>query len=217
MNAALRSNRTAALVQLPYLQPGRAFELTLGELRWQLRIGAALAWLAVEADAQDDLTSVSRVIHLAALLDEQRADCAFAFSGRRTRAIARGHAIETRRHDAAEDIGIGALAQIGLRDVVAVLGPRVGHHADAAQHAGRVEQCRDHDREGDLGRSRPARDLALRVAGARDVFKLVVVFEIDLVQTIGLGAAAREITPAGERLARGAAIRPAGEAAELAR
>src|SRR4051812_11148460 len=37
-----------ALVELPYLQPRRAFELTFGELCRQLWIGAALARLAVE-------------------------------------------------------------------------------------------------------------------------------------------------------------------------
>src|SRR5262249_55616838 len=67
------------------------------------------------------------------------------------------------------------------------------------------------------GRARPARDLALGVAGARDVFEFVVVFEIDLVEPVRLGAAAREITPAGEWLARRPAIGATGEAAELVR
>src|SRR5258705_9591538 len=70
------------LVKLPNLKPGRAFELSFGELRRQLRIGAALAGLAIEADAQNDLAGVGGVIHLTALLDEQRADRALAF-GRR--------------------------------------------------------------------------------------------------------------------------------------
>src|SRR5262245_57334496 len=75
-------HRIALLPDLPDLEPGRAFELALGQLRRQMRIGPALAWLAEEVDAQQDLALVALVIQLAALLDEQRADRALAFGGR---------------------------------------------------------------------------------------------------------------------------------------
>src|SRR5437588_3577990 len=50
---------------------------------------------------------------------------------------------------------------------------------------------------------------------ARDVFELVVVFEIDFMQPIRLCPAAREIAPAGQRLPRRPAVRAAGKGAEF--
>src|SRR5215467_4892511 len=51
--------------------------------------------------------------------------------------------------------------------------------------------------------------------GSGDVFELVVVFEIDLMQAVGFRRTTLEIGPAGERRARRPAIGAAGEAAEL--
>src|SRR5262249_59666785 len=71
------------------VQPGRAFELALGQLRRQLRIHPALARLAEIAGAHGDLQSPLGVSLFAGLLDEQRADGALAVRSGARRAIAR--------------------------------------------------------------------------------------------------------------------------------
>src|SRR6202011_1730226 len=66
------------------LEAGRALELALGQLGGQLRIDAALARLAKQIHANDDAAVGGRVVALAALLDEKRADGALPL-GRRQR------------------------------------------------------------------------------------------------------------------------------------
>ncbi len=122
---------------------------------------------------------------------------------------------EAGRHDAAERVGFLALAPVGLGDVVAVVGARIGHQADALKDAGIVEQRAGDHRKDHLMGAGPARDLAVIVVGTGDVFDFVVVLEIDLVQAVGLRRTALEIAPAAQRRARRAAVGAAGEGLEL--
>ncbi len=114
-------------------------------------------------------------------------------------------------------VGLLALLAVGLGDVVAVVGARIGHQADALEDAGVVEQGAGDHRKRHLMGAGPARDLAVIVVGTGDVFDFVVVLEIDLMQAVGLGRTALEIGPAGERRARRAAIGAAGEGLEFLR
>src|SRR5262249_56907762 len=122
-----------------------------------------------------------------------------------------------RRHHAAEEICVGALAQVDLDQLVAVLGTRIRHDTDAAEHARLVEQRRHDHGKARFGRAGPTRHLARQILGAGDVFVLVVVFEIDLAQARGLGWAAAEIVPAAQLRTRRPALRAAREAAGLRR
>src|SRR4030081_3779131 len=112
-----------------------------------------------------------------------------ASSCRQRNAIAPGVDAMARRHETAKEIGVRALAQIGLSDVIAVLGAGIRHDADALEHAGVIEQRGYHHRKARLGRASPARYLARQVLGARDVFVFVIVFEIDLAHTACLRTA----------------------------
>src|SRR5205085_6744153 len=71
------------------------------------------------------------------------------------------------------------------------------------------------DREPGFGGAEPAGDFAFEVARACDIFKLVVVSEIDFTQPVRLCPAAREIAPAGQRLPRRPTVRAAGKGAEF--
>ncbi len=110
-----------------------------------------------------------------------------------------------------------ALLEIGLDDIVAVLGTGVRHDADALERGAVVEQGRHDHGKTRFGRAGPARYFTRKVLGARDVLVFVVVFEIDLMQAACLGAAARKVAPAAQLLVRWAAVRTAGEAAKFFR
>ena len=62
---------------------GRSFELALGELGRQLRVIGALSRFAEQVDVENVAAPGSLVAALAYLLDEQRADRAFAFAAGR--------------------------------------------------------------------------------------------------------------------------------------
>ena len=150
-------------------------------------------------------------------LDEQGADGALALGRRERGAIARGVDAEAGGHDAAEEVGVGPLPEIGIDQVIAVLGAGIRHDADALEHPAVVEQGGDDHGKPRFGRAGPARHFARPVPGARDIFVLVVVFEIDFPQSVGVGRAASEIAPAAQLLARRPAVGAAGEAAKLVR
>src|SRR2546430_5311928 len=100
-------------------EPGRALELALGQLRWELRVDAALTQFAEIARAHADPQPARGVDAIARLFDEQRPDGAFAFARWQRGAIARGVDAETCGHGGAEEIGVGAFPQLGLDQVVA--------------------------------------------------------------------------------------------------
>src|SRR6516225_7358769 len=196
-------------------EPRRAFKLALRELRGQLRIDAALAGLAKVVRPHRDFEPARRIRARAGLLDEQRANRGLALGRGLRYAIPRHIDTVARRHESTEQIGALALLLIGLDDVVAMLGPRIGHEADGSQHAAIVEQRRYDQRKARLAGPGPARDLVGKVAGTRNVLVLVVVLEIDFAQAARLRRAAGEIAPAAQLPVRRAAVRPAGEAAKL--
>src|ERR1700733_3729929 len=175
------------------LEAGRAFELALGQLDGQLRIDAALAGLAEQIGTNDEAAVGGRVGARAQLLDEERADGALALGRRQGFAVAFRFDPEAGRHDAAQSVGLFALLAVGLGDVVAVIGARIGHEADALEAAGIVEQGTGDHRKRHLMGAGPARDLPIIAVGAGDVFVFVVVFEINLVQAVRLCRTALEI------------------------
>src|ERR1700681_1355714 len=81
------SERALRRIELIDLDAGGAFELPLRQLRRQLRIEGALARLAEQIGTDDD--PAAGVPALADLLDEQRADRAFALGGRQRGTVAR--------------------------------------------------------------------------------------------------------------------------------
>src|SRR5262249_30424528 len=194
----------------------RALELALRQLRRQLRIDAALAGLAKIIDSDDHAARVPHVGQRAALLDEHLADGGLAFGRRLGPAVARRLDAGARRQALADRVRGGAPTQVGVGDLVAEIGARIGDEPDAGEHARVVEQRRHHHRKAALGGAGPARDLARQVAGAGDVLVLVVVLEIDLVQAVRSRPAAHELAPAGEpRPRRGARRAPPARARAL--
>ena len=193
----------------------RAFELAFGHLARLLRIEAALAALAEKIHLQHDPAPVPA--------SARSHDCLMNRSPTGVSPSAAGCSMQSRlpsmsnraSHLAAEQIGLVAGAQVGVDGVVAIIGTRIRHDPDALEHAVVVEERGDDHRKGLLGGAGPARDLAVEIARPRDIFVFVVVFEIDLVQSVRLRAAALEIAPAFQPQARRAAIRSAGKAAVL--
>src|SRR5262249_61272797 len=90
------------------------------------------------------------------LLDEQGAAGVFPSPRRQRRAIARCVDAVTCSHGGAEEIGVGALPQLGLDQVVAVLGAGIGHDANTAGHTLLVEKRGHHDGEAPLRGAGPA-------------------------------------------------------------
>src|SRR6516165_6278637 len=112
------------------LQPRRALELALRQLRRHLRVECALAGLAIEVDLELDPALVRAIDERTGLPDEQAADRAFALRRWQRAAVALGLDVEARRHAAAEQIGVLPLAQVGLGGVVAIVGAGIGHDPD---------------------------------------------------------------------------------------
>src|SRR5690348_5385125 len=104
---------TRQLSKRPDLQPRRALELALGQLRRQLRIDAALPALAEEVRRDDHAARLLRIDQLTALLDEDLADRRFAVGRRLGLAVARRLEAEARRHELSEHMRGGAPAQVG--------------------------------------------------------------------------------------------------------
>src|SRR5258708_2153367 len=164
---------------------------------------------------QDYLAAGRCVGHFTKLFDESVADRALAFRRRLRDAVSRCVHVVTPGQNSAEQIGVGAFAHVCFRNIVAMVGTSVGNKAYGLEDTIPIEQRRDHYGKAHFGGAGPARDFAVEVARAGDILEFVVIFEIDLVQAIRFGAAAREVRPAGEAKAWRSAVRTAGKRTEL--
>src|SRR5215510_94423 len=169
------------------LETHHALELAFG-LPARMRVDLGLALLAQIAGGElRQRAAFDRL--LATLLDEGAEDRCLAVLGRQVDTVPALTAI-ARIEEVAQQVGFLAIA----RGVA-----RIADDADALENAVVVEACGEHDREIKHLGARELSDLGRELVGLGPIFELVVIAEIDLAQAAGLGTAALEVAPAGER------------------
>ncbi len=149
-------------------------------------------------------------------LDENAADRVFALRWRQFRAILFGVDIKPRRHRVAKQVGVCASGNIGFCSIAAVIRPGIGYHANAAQFPVLAEESRYNQRKAAFDCSCVEIDALFIAVCAGGIFQLVVIFKIDLPQTISVNRTAHEIGKAGQRLPGWTAIGAAGVASIFA-